>query len=43
MIIQKVKRASVSVNETVVGSINRGYCVLVGINRKDTEADADYM
>jgi D-tyrosyl-tRNA(Tyr) deacylase len=42
-IVQRVKQASVSVGEELVSSIGRGMCVLVGIHRDDTEADADWM
>ncbi|KXN72342.1 D-tyrosyl-tRNA deacylase-like protein [Conidiobolus coronatus NRRL 28638] len=43
VVIQKVKRASVTVDSNIVGKINRGLCVLVGITHDDTEKDIDYM
>jgi hypothetical protein len=42
-IVQRVKSASVTVNDELVSSIGRGICVLVGIHRDDQEADATWM
>jgi len=42
-IIQRVTKASVSVDGEVVGCINNGLCVLLGIARTDTAKDAEYM
>lgn len=42
-LVQRVTRASVSVNDEVVGEIGRGLVVLVGIARGDTERDAVYL
>lgn len=42
-VIQRVAKASVTVGEEVVGSIERGLCVLVGIHKSDTEADRDFI
>jgi len=39
-VVQRVTRASVRVGDEVVGSIERGLCVLVGVAAGDTEADA---
>jgi D-tyrosyl-tRNA(Tyr) deacylase len=39
-VVQRVKRASVTVDETVVGRIEHGLCVLVGVARSDTPDDA---
>jgi D-tyrosyl-tRNA(Tyr) deacylase len=38
--IQRVSRASVSVENEVVGSIGRGLLVLLGVGHGDSEADA---
>jgi len=38
MLIQRVRRASVEVENRTVGKINRGFLVLVGFNKEDTEA-----
>ena len=39
VIVQRVRKASVSVNEKVVGKINYGYMLLVGFNTTDTESN----
>ena len=41
--VQRVKRAHVSVNENIVGQIRHGIMVLLGVERGDTQADADYI
>ena len=43
LIVQRVKNANVKVEEKIVGKIGKGYMVLVGINEKDTEKEADYL
>lgn len=40
-VIQKVDSASVSVDNSLVGEIQRGFLVLVGIGREDTQDIAD--
>ena len=40
-VIQRVKRASVTVNGRIVGQIGRGFLVLVGVGNEDSEAVAD--
>ncbi|ORX74247.1 hypothetical protein DL89DRAFT_231803 [Linderina pennispora] len=42
-VLQKVLRASVSVDDRVVGEIGRGITVLVGISQHDTKEDMEYM
>lgn len=42
-IIQRVKRASVTVEEEIVGSIQSGYLVLIGISDTDTPEIADKL
>ncbi len=42
-VIQRVSHASVTVNDEVIGSIGKGYMVLVGVSKTDTEAVADKM
>jgi len=39
-VVQRVNYASVSVDGAVVGRIDRGICVLVGVGRGDEAADA---
>lgn len=43
LIIQRVSSGSVSVDKKVVGSINYGYVVLVGIKTDDTKIQADKL
>ena len=40
LVVQRVTRASVTVEKEVVGKIGKGYMVLVGAEVGDTEADA---
>jgi len=42
-IVQRVTRASVTVDEQLVGEIGNGLVVLLGIAHDDTNADADYL
>jgi len=42
-VIQRVTRASVTVDGQVVGEIGNGLVVLLGIARDDTRDDADYL
>ncbi|CAO3657014.1 unnamed protein product [Mucor hiemalis] len=42
-VIQRVTKASVTVDNKVVGSINKGLCVLLGIGTNDSDKDVDYM
>ena len=42
-VIQRVNSGSVAVDDKIVGSINKGFVVLLGVSEKDTEADVLYM
>jgi D-aminoacyl-tRNA deacylase len=42
-VVQRVSRARVAVDRTVVGEINHGLLVLLGVAHADSEADADYL
>lgn len=42
-VIQRVSRASVSVDQTLVSSISKGLLVLVGVAETDTIEDAKYL
>ena len=42
-VVQRVSRASVTVDGKIIGSIERGLLVLLGITHADTEAAADYL
>ena len=43
IVLQKVKKASVSVGDNVSGRIGQGVCLLVGIEKGDTEEEARYL
>ena len=43
LVIQKVKNASVEVDEKIVGKIKKGFLVLLGIKVGDTKEQADYL
>jgi D-tyrosyl-tRNA(Tyr) deacylase len=42
-VLQRVSEAEVSVDGRVIGSIGRGFVVLLGIAKDDTEKDAAYI
>ena len=42
-VIQRVKNASVTVDNKIVGSINKGFLVLIGITHTDTKQIADAL
>ena len=41
VVVQRVKSASVSINDNTISSIGKGICVLVGIHVKDTAKERD--
>ena len=41
-VIQRVNQASVTVDEKVIGQIEKGFLVLIGVSQTDTKADADF-
>lgn len=43
LVIQKVKNASVEVDEKIVGKIKKGFLVLIGVKVGDTKEQADYL
>lgn len=43
IVIQRVLGASVEVDHRIVGQINRGLLVLVGVGHHDTVAEADWL
>jgi D-tyrosyl-tRNA(Tyr) deacylase len=43
VVIQRVTRASVTIEGQLVGEIEKGLVVLLGIARDDTKEDADYL
>lgn len=42
-VVQRVSRASVTVDGEIVGRIERGLLVLLGVTHADSEAAADYL
>jgi len=42
-VVQRVTRASVTIDGEIVGEIGNGLVVLLGIARDDTREDADYL
>ena len=43
VVIQRVREASVKINGEIVGEIQQGLLVLLGIEHVDSELDADYL
>ena len=43
LVIQRVAHASVTVNNNIVGKIQKGFMVLLGVGPEDTKAKADYL
>lgn len=43
IVLQRVKHASVSVDDEVIGQIKQGYMLLVGFGPDDTDATLDWM
>ncbi len=42
-VIQRVTEASVEVDEKIIGEIENGYLVLIGVGQEDTVAEADRL
>ena len=42
-LVQRVARASVSVNDSIVGEIGRGLVVFLGVAQEDSKQDASYL
>ncbi|MDP6338826.1 MAG: D-aminoacyl-tRNA deacylase [Candidatus Marinimicrobia bacterium] len=42
-VIQRAKSGSVSVDEKVIGQIEYGFVILLGVTNTDEETDADYL
>lgn len=43
VVLQRVKSASVTIEDVVVGRINQGYLLLVGVGPDDTKEDVQYL
>lgn len=42
-LIQRVSEAAVRVDEKIVGEIERGFLILLGITHEDTKSEAEYL
>jgi D-aminoacyl-tRNA deacylase len=43
VVLQRVSRASVTIQGRIAGAIDRGFCLLVGFTHGDTPADVEWM
>ena len=43
LVVQRVKYAKVEVDGKIVGNIDKGYLVLLGVTHSDTKETADYL
>lgn len=43
LVVQRVKEAKVEVDNEIVGKIEKGFLVLIGITHTDTKENADYL
>lgn len=43
LVVQRVKKANVEVDKKIIGKIDEGYMVLVGIGKNDTTKEADFL
>ena len=43
LVVQRVKKANVVVDEKVIGEISQGYMVLLGVGPEDTKETADFL
>lgn len=43
LVVQRVKEANVKVDNKIVGKINKGYVVFIGIKEGDTQKEADFL
>ena len=43
LLVQRVKEANVEVNNNIIGEIENGFLVFIGITHEDTEKEAEYL
>ncbi len=42
-VVQRVKKASVTVDDKLVGQIDKGLIILLGVGKEDNESDINYL
>ena len=42
-VVQRVSQASVTIEDQIIGEIDRGFMILLVIHEEDTQEDADYL
>ena len=43
VVVQRVSKAEVKIKKNLIGKINKGFVVLLGINKGDKKQDADFL
>ena len=43
IVVQRVKNAKVEVDKKIVGKIEKGFLVLLGVTHNDTKEEASYL
>ena len=43
IVVQRVNNAQVEVEGKIVGNIQKGFLVLLGVTHEDTQVEADYL
>ncbi|MFC7356765.1 D-aminoacyl-tRNA deacylase [Jejudonia soesokkakensis] len=43
VVLQRVKKASVTVEDKIIGAIDHGFLILLGIEHEDTEEDIEWL
>lgn len=43
VVVQRVQRGAVTVEDEVVGAIGQGFVILVGVTHSDTQAEAEWL
>ncbi|MDN6130368.1 MAG: D-aminoacyl-tRNA deacylase, partial [Tetragenococcus halophilus] len=42
-VVQRVKSAHVTINDKIVGEIDQGFMILLGIHEEDSQDDVEYL
>ncbi|MDP2939024.1 MAG: D-aminoacyl-tRNA deacylase [Candidatus Omnitrophota bacterium] len=43
VVLQRVKKAKVTVSSKIIGEINKGLVIFLGVDKSDSQKDADYL